>query len=224
MLLILFACSKQNDINDEDIDVEVEAYLSMRDIEGVWTLENNDLYFISLSPSGHYSFCFNNEIMGSGTFVLNENNLLFNNGYLYSSDKVNVRKDGNKLSLNGNVTTYLLGKKYVNLKFVKSTEQISPSVVGKVIPDDDFTGLNEKYKDLETEIIYMTEYVAKYEYTGKSKKTGKRELIKEYVWYYVYREPYTYTQVQNGNGEVLIYDFSSGVCSGNGLEFDLVEQ
>ena len=224
VLLFLFGCSEnkiEDNINNSEDEIE---YLKMKDVVGVWTLQNNDLYFLSLSSSGHYTLCFSNEIMGSGTFVLDNGFIVFNNGYLYSSDRISIKKENNKLCLAGRMTTYLLGEKYINLNFTKSSEKISPSVVGKVVPDNGMTGLNEYYNELEVEIIYMTEYVAKYEYSGRSRETGRRKVIKEYIWFYVYREPYTYTQLQNGNGEVLIYDFSSGVCSGMGLELDLVEQ
>ena len=229
----LFGCS-ENKIEDKiDNSEDKIEYLKMEDVVGVWTLQGNDLCFLSLSSSGHYTLCFSNEIMGAGTFVLDNGFIIFNNGYLYTSDRLSIKKEISSLSINkennelclaGGITTYLLGRKNINLNFVKSNEKISPSVVGKVIPDDGMTGLNKYYNELEVEVIYMTEYVAKHEYSGRSKETGQRKVIKEYVWFYVYREPYTYTQLQNGNGEVLIYDFSSGVCSGMGLEMDLVKQ
>lgn len=66
---VLTACSEDENLN-EQIPDNIESELTISDIKGVWVLKDNPLYFISLSESGFYSFCFNEKLMGGGNYVL----------------------------------------------------------------------------------------------------------------------------------------------------------
>ena len=99
---LIMTCCDTNSIEQP----EEPKYLTKADISGVWAYPANELYFISLSESGRYTLCFNKYIMGAGTYELEKDILTLNNGYLYTSDKLSISIDNNKLSLKGNMLKY----------------------------------------------------------------------------------------------------------------------
>lgn len=219
---VLTACSEDENLN-EQIPDNIESELTISDIKGVWVLKDNPLYFISLSESGFYSFCFNEKLMGGGNYVLNENEITLNNGYSYMRDKLKLELDEDILTVKGSIQLlYQDRSRDVNLVFIKSNEAISPSIIG-IEREPQMYGLNKFYDDIRIVVSYVSNYNAKYEYSGVLKTTGKRKMIKSHSWYYVYRQPYTYTQEIEGDGSVIIYNFDE-INPSSSLENNLVPQ
>lgn len=219
---VLTACSEDENLN-EQIPDNIESELTISDIKGVWVLKDNPLYFISLSESGFYSFCFNEKLMGGGNYVLNENEVTLNNGYSYMSDKLKLDLNEDILTVRGAIQLlYQGGSSDVNLVFIKSNETISPSIVG-IEREPQLYGVNKFYDDIRIVVSYVSNYNAKYEYSGVLRSTGRRKIIKSYSWYYVYRQPYTYTQEIEGDGSVVIYNFDNNGPDSS-LENNLVPQ
>lgn len=209
ILIIISACSKQEEIIDKP-DNEDDIKLENSGISGVWTLSLDDEYFISFTEGGKYTFCLNDHLMGSGTYSINDNIITLNNSYTNKSDKIEIELLQNSIYLNGNI--YLFNSELqeaVEMKFVKSKEIISPSQVG-VEHKPQMPGLNKFYDITYEGVKYITDFLVEYEYRGIHKTTKKEKIIKSNSWYYVYREPYTYTQEIEGDGTVIKYDFRNG--------------
>lgn len=219
-ITLFTSCSKGDNI--EESNKEEETYLSASELTGVWVNDNNNLYFISFTNSGRYSFCLNDQLMGAGKYKLEKNQLILDNEYLYTSDVIKVSKQNNKLILSGDLTLFKEEKtKNIYLSLSKSQEATPTSVIGK--KPCIMTGLNQFYNNLDIEFNYKTNYICEYIQSGTSRKTGKWKIIEEYTWFYVYRYPYTYTQEANGDGKVVIYDFENS-CIVGGLDRNLIEQ
>lgn len=218
--LLFTSCTKDEDNTKDEID---NIYLSLSDINGVWESDSNNLYFISFTKGGRYSFCFNNQLMGAGNYKLEKNIISLENDYLYTTDVIEVAIVNKKLALKGNLYLFKQqDKKNINLIFDKSTEKTPPSVVGEK-RDGGLSGLNAYYENTDVRMVYQTDYIAKYEYDGYSRKNGAYKMIKEHTWFYVYRPPYTYTQITSEKGEVIIYDFDNKFA-GERLEDNVVTQ
>ncbi len=220
---LIMTCCDTNSIEQP----EEPKYLTKADISGVWAYPANELYFISLSESGRYTLCFNKYIMGAGTYELEKDILTLNNGYLYTSDKLSISIDNNKLSLKGNMLKYKSNNSsYIDMSFSKSNESISSSMIGVVKREDpSLVGLPSggKYSDKEIEITYTSDYTATYQLEGKLSSTKQWVVIEEEIWHYVYRTPNTYTQLPNGDGEVTIY-FLDNQLANSDIETYIVEQ
>lgn len=221
LAITLFAsCSKGEDI--EAPSKKEETYLSVSELTGVWVQDNNDLYFISFTSGGRYSFCLNNQLMGAGKFKLEENNLILDNEYLFTSDVIKVSKQNNKITLSGDLSLFKSQKsKNIYYTFSKSQESLPTSAVGN--RPCIMTGLNHLYDNLKIEFDYTSNFICEYLETGTSKKTGKKATIEKHTWFYVYRAPYTYTQEANGDGNVVIYDFDY-TCIVGSLNNNIIEQ
>ena len=49
------------------------TYLKTSDLNGVWSVSgSNGIYFIAFTETGHYSLCFNDKLMGAGTYSLDQ--------------------------------------------------------------------------------------------------------------------------------------------------------
>lgn len=211
--LLFTSCTKDEDNTKDEID---NIYLSLSDINGVWESDNNSLYFISFTKNGRYSYCFNNQLMGAGSYKLEKNIITLENDYLHTTDIIEAAIVNNKLTLKGDLLQFKQqSKKSINIILNKTTENAPQSLVGKKIQF--LSGLNVYYDNLSERVVYQTDYIAKYEYDGYSKKTGAYKMIKEYTWFYVYRKPYTYTQETLGDGEVVIYNLEFNAGFGNSI-------
>ena len=220
---VVFASCNRNDVIADQGSEPIEDKLDISDITGVWTLDSNPLYYISLSEGGRFSYCFSENLMGSGNYILDGNQITLNNGYTYLSDKLELSLNNNSMSIKGPVQIlYQSGNKNINLTFQKSNESISPSIIG-VERKPGMPGLNKFYDDIRIVVTYVSDYTATYEYSGVSKSTGKRKTLKSYAWYYAYRKPYTYTQQIEGDGKVVIYNFDEISPSGS-LDVNVVPQ
>lgn len=139
------------------------------------------------------------------------------------SDKLKLDLNEDILTVRGAIQLlYQGGSSDVNLVFIKSNETISPSIVG-IEREPQLYGVNKFYDDIRIVVSYVSNYNAKYEYSGVLRSTGRRKIIKSYSWYYVYRQPYTYTQEIEGDGSVVIYNFDNN-GPGSSLENNLVPQ
>ena len=208
ILAIFSACSKQDDFKS-NLDNEDDIKLENSDINGVWILSSDNEYFMSFTEGGSYTFCLNDHLMGSGTYTLKGDTVFLNNSYTNKSDKIEIELLQNNLCVKGEFYLFnTKNKESVNIKLVKSNEEISPSQVG-VERGPGMYGLNEYYDITYIGVKYLTDVFAKYEFRGINKKTKIEKVIKSYSWYYVYRKPYTYTQEINGNGTVIRYNFEN---------------
>ena len=78
------------------------TYLKTSDLNGVWSVSgSNGIYFIAFTETGHYSLCFNDKLMGAGTYSLDKNTLTLNNGYLYTKDNLKIEQTDKGLTLSG---------------------------------------------------------------------------------------------------------------------------
>lgn len=74
--IIYTSCSK-NELEQDAIQENETNYLTIAEIKGIWTDENNDNFFIHINTNGKYSFCFNQELMGSGEYTLEKDSITF---------------------------------------------------------------------------------------------------------------------------------------------------
>ena len=212
------SCTEDED--NEDFSQPTTPTLQLSDICGVWVNPSNSLYYIAIYPSGKYTYCFNNELIGSGKCSLNDNTLCLNDDYTYKSDLITVNMSENKLTLYGNVTKINLTKEYISQQFIYSSESLSPSIIG--VKETSTGGLNKYYNNLYTEISFISDLIFEYVYTGRHRNTYQYKTIAHYIWRYVYREPYTYgIKLNQGDGLVEIYDFSFTYSEFWGLDLNL---
>lgn len=197
----------------DNFDTEDPKYLTKKDVSGVWVNPSNELYFISLGENGRYTLCLDRYTMSSGTYELDKDTLSLHNGYLYTSDNLSVEIKENKLVLKGYMTHFKSNTtKYINITLSKSSESISPSMVGVVLQSSgsSLPGMGPdgiKYLKKRRKVQYITDCVATYKQEGKLASTEEWVCIEEMTWFYVFRTPNTYVQSPNGNGEVIIYCF-----------------
>ena len=205
--LCFCSCEKNvtsNDYKKPENTIQTTKY---EDICGVWVDSKNELYYIAIYPNGRYTYCINDQLIGSGNCTLTKNRLTLNNGYTYASDVITITKSGTQITLNGYISNNESQKINISKSFAfKKDEELSPSAAG--ISKTSTGGLNYYYDNLKTEITFTSDYILKYKYTGRSKSTREYKTIKEYTWHYVYRKPYTYgIKFNGGSGLVEIYDF-----------------
>lgn len=210
MLLMAFfslcftSCSKddEEEIKNNTEQPQTEpTYLQVSDLIGVWSVTgSNGLYFILFTETGHYSLCFNNKLMGAGTYSLDKNSLTLNNGYLYTKDILKIEKSDDHLTLSGEMLEFKSSSKQpVNLNIIKTRKELPMPKTGETFK---LWGLNAYYGDVVTKIQYQSEYLIKYQYC---KDNSLQQVIEEAMWYYVDCDGMTYTQNCTGNGSVVIY-------------------
>lgn len=222
----LISCA--NDDENEELSKPNEPTLELSDISGVWVNPSNSLYYIAIYPSGKYTYCFNNRLIGSGRCSLDNKTLYLYDEYTYASDKVCIDKMNNKLTVYGNVTNMKSSKEYVSNQFIYSSESLSPSIAG--VKKTSTGGLNYYYDNLNKEISFISDMVFQYVYTGRNKYSNQYKTITHYTWRYVYRKPYTYGIKLNQEDYVVeIFDFPFTYTTGWGtLDLDpddfIVEQ
>lgn len=196
------SCSKNDDVQQTQ-EIPDKTYLKVSDIKGVWTNGDNNLYFISLNSNGRYSFCFNDRLMGAGTYLFDKDTLLLNNGYLYTTDTLFVIIKDTILNINGYIQNFKqVSREKINLSYCKTNEEFSVSKVGEKYSTS-FLALTGYAKDI---IQYQTDYIAKYQ---RVKDNSIQQLIKEEYWFYIFRNGMTYTQKCTETGSVIIYLFSN---------------
>ena len=205
LIVCVYSCTSEKDTVDET-NQENTQKLQFSDICGVWVDNNNDLYYIAIYPSGKYSYCFNNKMIGSGVCTLNDNILCLNDEYTNASDNISIQYLNSTLTLSGDITKFNLISEHIYKQFIKSSESLSPSVVGK--KKTATGGLNMYYDNLRQEISFTSNIIFEFNYTGTSRSTGQYKTISHYTWRYVYRKPYTYgIKINDNNNIVEIYDF-----------------
>jgi len=204
--LCITSCSKDdgddaNEINNAEQPQQEPTYLQESYLQGVWSVYGSfGLYFISFTETGHYSLCFNNKLMGAGTYSLDKNTLTLNNGYLYTKDVLKIEKNDNGLTLSGDMLDFKKSSKQpVNVNLFKTTKEIPIPKTGETFK---IWGLHVTYGSVVTKIQYQSEYLIKYQYC---KDNSLQQVIEEAMWYYVYCDGMTYTQNCSGNGNVVIY-------------------
>ena len=215
-LLLSVGCDPidSNNVNDEPT-----PSLTLKDLSGVWVDPSNELYYISIYPSGRYTYCLNDMLIGSGTCVYEDGELTLNNNYTYTSDIIKVSLSNDKLSINGEISDGELQKINVNKRFDLSDEELSKSVVGSHISASG--GVPKNYEKIKKEITFISDVNFTYESTGKLKTTGEWKTLSSIMWYYVYRTPYTYGLRIGGDNEVEIYKFGFTEEPGYRLSFNL---
>jgi hypothetical protein len=206
LCLLAIGCSPENSTPETPV-----KNLTTNDIAGVWTNPSNNLYFLALSKDGKYKLCLDKTIMGAGSYELNNNVLTLQNAYLFTKDEINVKINNGNLVLSG----HMLANKGlfltpIDLSLKRSGESFPKSVAGEKRPlpkeGASLPGLPVGYKKVEQKAEYLTEYTAYFVSRGLL-YSGYWENFCEYEWYYVYREPYTYTQLIDGiDGNVTIYN------------------
>jgi len=202
--LCVTSCSKDDDdsINSSTEQQQQEpTYLKTSDLNGVWSVSgSNGIYFIAFTETGHYSLCFNDKLMGAGTYSLDKNTLTLNNGYLYTKDNLKIEQTDKGLTLSGEMFDFKSSNKQsVNISLTKTNKEIPLPKTGETFK---IWGLNAHYGDVVTKIEYQSEYLIKYQYC---KDNSLQQVIEESMWYYVYCDGMTYTQTCSGNGSVVIY-------------------
>ena len=76
------------------------------DLIGVWQGVNNQLLFLSVSPSGKVSFCLDYLVMGYGTAKYISDTLIINDDYLGCTDKIEITKNNNYLYVHGKINKH----------------------------------------------------------------------------------------------------------------------
>ena len=203
--LCVTSCSKDDgdSINGspEQQQQQEPTYLKTSDLDGVWSVSgSNGLYFIAFTETGHYSLCFNDKLMGAGTYSLDKNTLTLNNGYLYTKDNLKIEKTDKGLTLSGEMLDFKSSNKQsVNVNLIKTGKELPVPKTGETFK---IWGLHVTYGSIVTKIQYQSEYLIKYQYC---KDNSLQQVIGESMWYYVYCDGLTYTQNCSGNGSVVIY-------------------
>ena len=202
--LCVTSCSKDEDdsINGSTEQQQQEPiYLKTSDLNGVWSVSgSNGIYFIAFTETGHYSLCFNDKLMGAGTYSLDKNTLTLNNGYLYTKDNLKIEKTDKGLTISGEMTDFKSSNKQsVNVNLIKTNKELPIPKTGETFK---IWGLHVTYGSIVTKIQYQSEYLIKYQYC---KDNSLQQVIEESMWYYVYCDGMTYTQTCSGNGSVVIY-------------------
>ena len=223
LLTTLFFCvscdpfEKETEVNSTE--KPETPTLSLKDISGVWVDPANEWYYISIYPSGRYTYCFNEKLIGSGTCELENDQLTLHNNYTYSSDVVKISLNLGQLQIKGEVSDWNLNKTSVFQEFDLSKEEFSQSVVGANISASG--GVYKNYDKVKKEITFISDVNFIYESTGKLKTTGEWKTISDKMWYYVYRKPYTYGLRIGGDNLVEIYKFGFTEEPGYRLSFNL---
>ena len=89
------------------------------------TVYSNGIYFIAFTETGHYSLCFNDKLMGAGTYSLDNNTLTLNNGYLYTKDNLKIEQTDKGLTLSGEMFCFKnTNKQSVNISLTKTNKEI----------------------------------------------------------------------------------------------------
>ena len=201
--LCVTSCSKDDSINGspEQQQQQEPTYLKTSDLDGVWSVSgSNGLYFIAFTETGHYSLCFNDKLMGAGTYSLDKNTLTLNNGYLYTKDNLKIEKTDKGLTVSGEMLDFKSSNKQsVNVNLIKTGKELPVPKTGETFK---IWGLHLTYGSVVTKIQYQSEYLIKYQYC---KDNSLQQVIEESMWYYVYCDGLTYTQNCSGNGSVVIY-------------------
>ena len=202
--LCVTSCSKDDDdsINSSSEQQPQEpTYLKISDLNGVWSISgSNGIYFIAFTETGHYSLCFNDKIMGAGTYSLDKNSLTLNNGYLYTKDVLRIEKTDKELNISGEMLDFKSSNKQtINVNLIKTNKELPVPKTGETFK---LWGLHVTYGSVVTKIQYQSEYLIKYQYC---KDNSLQQVIEEAMWYYVYCDGMTYTQNCSGNGSVVIY-------------------
>ena len=202
--LCVTSCSKDDDdsINSSTEQQQQEpTYLKTSDLNGVWSVSgSNGIYFIAFTETGHYSLCFNDKLMGAGTYSLDKNTLTLNNGYLYTKDNLKIEKTDKGLTISGEMTDFKSSNKQsVNVNLIKTNKELPIPKTGETFK---IWGLHVTYGSIVTKIQYQSEYLIKYQYC---KDNSLQQVIEESMWYYVYCDGMTYTQTCSVNGIVVIY-------------------
>lgn len=205
---ILCACQKDESIINDPTESPEESYLKVEDICGVWVNPQNSMYYLAIYPNGRYTFCLSDDLIGSGSYSLDENTLILNDGYFYTSDNVNISLNHEYLSITGDINSINNTTKYVNYKLKYSpSEELSPSIAGRSETGKSTTSVN--YSEVINELNFVSDYVFTYKSTGKSKSTGSWKTLVNDTRYYVYRMPYTYCYKLNNSQKTLeIFDFN----------------
>lgn len=209
LCLLFTSCSKDDDnTNNNDPESPLEPnYLNESDLYGVWKVEGTetDLYFITFSETGRYSFCFNNTLMGAGTYSLDKNKLTLNNGYLFTKDVLDLEQNDKQLNIAGDIHKFKsTDMQNVNITISKTKKDMPISKVGEIFTT--FSFLNAYYGNVKERLTYTSEYIMKYEYF---KDNALQQMLSEENWYYVCYDNLIYTQKTNGTGNVIIYDLST---------------
>lgn len=211
---LLISCKKDNnpDTNNNNSQDTEDTQIKISELYGVWKTDYNDSY-IAFTEGGKYSFFFGNNLMGSGTFSLENKTVSLNNTYSNKTDKLEIDFVQNKLKVSGKI--YLFdgtNTMAVNNLFEMSSETISPSLVGKEVKPNLY-GSSPTTRTIYKGILFISDYLIQYTHIYEYKSTGKQKTSKRY-WYYIYREPMLYVQETDGDGTITSYDTSKGQWPG----------
>ena len=201
--ITLFSCNK-DELNEVDLSPEVQpSYLTAAEIKGVWTDKENEHFFISIGTDGKYSFCFTQELMGSGEYKINKNKITFNNKYLSTTDNAQIEIIDGALVVSGNFQLFKQDRAvYINKIFKKTDEEIPLSIVGEQWRSSKY--LIAPSGDARDYLDVLSEYIIKYK---KVKVSGSIETqMKEQKWFYINRKNFLYIQISNENGEIHLYN------------------
>lgn len=158
------SCSKDDDNSSYGIEQPQEPiFLQESELYGTWSVNgSNGLYFIYFTETGHYALCFNNKLMGAGTYTLEKNALTLTNGYLYKKDVLSVEKESNLLKLSGDMYSFKSNSKQtVNITASKSIIEVPTPKTGETFK---ITGLNANYGSTITYIKYQSDYMIDYQF------------------------------------------------------------
>lgn len=206
MLLFLgLSCSKDT---DEVISEEEVNYYTPEDIEGVWLYPNpkDSLYFISFSEDGRYSYCLHYRLMGSGTYIMENNKLTLYDGFFGKKQELEITSVSETTIYFNGIFYKHNSDEYTHRfhKMKKSKEKVSPRISGRGL-----NGMRNSYsiyKYVDAMLRY-SDYVVEYKLMGTYKTN--HVTIDYDNWFYVYRPPYTYTQQTKGDDLVQIFDFDN---------------
>mgnify|MGYP007008333825 CR=1 FL=1 len=197
---IIFASCSQGELEQETTQEDETNFLTVAEIKGIWIDENNDNFFIYINTDGKYSFCFNQELMGSGEYTLEEDSITFHNKYLSTTDKVKVEVKNNKLTIKGNFQKFKQTEQiYIEKQFHKSNEEAPTSIIGEQWKSNKILNKNGDRREY---LDVLTEYIIKYRLV---RADGIETTLKEQNWFYINRKDLLYTQTNSGNGEIKLY-------------------
>ncbi len=231
--VLISSCSKDNTISDkQESTEESNEQLNESDIAGVWivnSFSNNpgvwermpsDLYFLSITDSGFYSFCFSPTLMGSGKYNLKNDSIIFYNEYLQITDTIKIEKVNSTLQIQGNIHQFKSNNTIrINLQLKQSNETPATPIIGEQWESNDILSLGGDQKEY---IDVLSQYIIKYR---RVKANGIETPVKTQNWFYTNRKDLIYTQISNGDGTIhlykspFIYESLTGISSFE-IDFD----
>lgn len=172
------------------------------DLTGVWESPTNTHTFLIAYPSGEYSLCFSDHIIGYGTYECVGSSLKLTNKYTKKTTSLSFYEQSTgDISISGTMTSFEENSTYnISLKMKKVGNTFPPSQVGWRRRYTDL--MNRKYKYFEREFEVVTDYSAIYTSYGSTTTYAALKEVYADTYFYVFKDNILYYQ-KKGEGDAI---------------------